>query len=220
MKLNLSKNWLSILNTEFEKLYMVNLINFIINSEKKIYPNIENIFFALNVTPFEKSKVIIVGQDPYCKKNQADGLAFSVPVGENIPLSLQNIYLELSNDLGIKQSKNGCLLNWSKQGILLLNSVLTVEDSLPGSHVGLGWEIFTDRIIYLLSKCGKRIFLLLGKSAFKKNKFIDIDNNVVIYSSHPSNKSAFLSFFGSRPFSKINFNLKMYNNKLIDWNNN
>lgn len=220
LKINIEKKWFSLLSTEFEKPYMINLINFIKNLDTVVYPNFEQIFFCLNVTHFEKIKVIIIGQDPYCQKNQADGLAFSVLKGEKIPSSLKNIYTELNDDLGIPISKNGCLLKWANQGVLLLNSVLTVEESKPGSHFGLGWEIFTDKLVYLLSKSKKKIFVLWGKYALNKIKFININNNFIIHSSHPSNKSAHVSFLGSRPFSKINMYLKMINENSIDWNNN
>lgn len=215
---NINKDWFKILEEEFKKPYMINLLDFIKNNKKVIYPKKNDIFFCLNATPLNKIKVIIIGQDPYCFKNQANGLAFSVPENEQIPPSLKNIFKELYDDTGIKIIKNGYLLKWAEQGVLLLNNVLTVEEGKPGSHNNIGWEIFTDKIISFLSNLKKKyIFILLGKQAFEKNKIINQNKNIIIHASHPSEKSAKISFFGSRIFSKINFNLKIENEKIIDW---
>jgi uracil-DNA glycosylase len=213
------RSWCTRINSEFSKSYFRNLFNFI-NSERKskiIYPSNELIFSCFNFTSFDDVKVVILGQDPYCG-GQAHGLAFSVVNGYKIPGSLFNIYKELYYDLGINPSKSGNLIKWAKQGVLLLNTVLTVEHGLPGSHFNIGWEFFTNFVISLLSTSGNRIiFVLWGKSAFEKVDLIDSSRNMIIVSSHPSSNSAQKGFFGSRPFSKINFELRNLNKKEIDW---
>lgn len=207
-----------VLEEEFEKPYMINLLNFIKNNKKTIYPEIKNVFYCLEATKLNKTKIIIVGQDPYCFKDQADGLAFSVPKNIPIPSSLNNIFKELNTDLGVPISNNGNLYKWAEQGILLLNNTLTVEEGKPGSHIGIGWEIFTNKIISFLSNTKKKnIFVLLGKQAMNKNKIINQNKNIIISASHPSERSAKISFLGSRIFSKINLNLKVNNEKIIDW---
>ena len=217
----LDKNWYSILKNELTKAYMQKLFDFISNERKNknIYPPHDNMFTCLNKTPFKKVKVVILGQDPYCSKGQADGLAFSVPYYIELPGSLKNIYKELYDDLGIPIAQSGCLFKWAEQGVLLLNSVLTVEENKPGSHFGKGWEKFTDNIIDLISyNNNKTVFVLWGKYASKKQKFINLGKHVVFTASHPSDKSANVSFFGSRPFSKINMYLKLTSRSIINWN--
>jgi len=199
---------------------MISLLDFIKKEKKIIYPFFDDIFYCFKVTPFDNVNVVILGQDPYCFEKQAHGLSFSVPEGIALPSSLKNIYKELNDDLGIPISNNGCLLNWSYQGVLLLNIALTVEKGKPGSHLDIGWEIFTDKVIKLLSESKKKIiFVLWGKHALSKQNLIDLKKNFIISSSHPSGKSSFISFFGSRPFSKINMHLKLMNESLINWDN-
>ena len=208
-KINLESSWLKILNDEFEKPYMKNLSIFL-NSEKKnnkiIYPPGSKIFNALNLTPFTSVKVIILGQDPYHGHNQANGLSFSVEIGNKIPPSLQNIFKELNSDLNILPSQHGDLSNWAKQGVLLLNTILTVESSKPSSHSNKGWEIFTDKILYSLSSLKENlVFILWGKKAEEKISLIDESKHKILISPHPSPYSANNGFFGSQPFSKTNF---------------
>ena len=191
---NIEKSWHLRLSDEFNKKYFKNINTFLCNENEKkkiIYPKEEDIFNFLNFTPINKIKVVIVGQDPYCLEKQANGLAFSVQKGIKIPSSLENIYLELYTDLGIPISKNGYLGKWSKQGILLLNTILTVEKGKPGSHEGIGWEILTDNIIKIISNLKKNtIFVLWGQHALSKKNILNIKNDIIIHSSHPSIFSA------------------------------
>ena len=189
-KINLESSWLKVLKDEFEKPYMKNLSIFL-NSEKKnnkiIYPPGSKIFNALNLTPFNSVKVIILGQDPYHGKNQANGLSFSVEIGNKIPPSLQNIFKELNSDLNILPSQHGDLSNWAKQGVLLLNTILTVESSKPSSHSNKGWEIFTDKILHSLSSLKENlVFILWGKKAQEKISLIDESKHKILKSTHPS----------------------------------
>ena len=220
-KINLESSWLKILNDEFEKPYMKNLSIFL-NSEKKknkiIYPPGSKIFNALNLTPFTSVKVIILGQDPYHGQNQANGLSFSVEIGNKIPPSLQNIFKELYSDLNIYPSQHGDLSNWAKQGVLLLNTILTVEASKPSSHSNKGWEIFTDKILHSLSSLKDNlVFILWGKKAQEKISLIDESKHKILKSTHPSPYSANNGFFGSQPFSKTNFFLESKNIDKINW---
>jgi len=220
-KINLESSWLKILNDEFEKPYMKNLSIFL-NSEKKknkiIYPPGSKIFNALNLTPFTSVKVIILGQDPYHGQNQANGLSFSVEIGNKIPPSLQNIFKELNSDLNILPSQHGDLSNWAKQGVLLLNTILTVESSKPSSHSNMGWEIFTDKILHSLSSLKENlVFILWGKKAQEKISLIDESKHKILKSPHPSPYSANNGFFGSQPFSKTNFFLESKNIDKINW---
>ena len=221
-KINLESSWLKILNDEFEKPYMKNLSIFL-NSEKKeknkiIYPPGSKIFNALNLTPFTSVKVIILGQDPYHGQNQANGLSFSVEIGNKIPPSLQNIFKELNSDLNILPSQHGDLSNWAKQGVLLLNTILTVESSKPSSHSNKGWEIFTDKILHSLSSLKENlVFILWGKKAQEKISLIDESKHKILKSPHPSPFSANNGFFGSQPFSKTNFFLESKKIDKINW---
>ena len=220
-KINLESSWLKILNDEFEKPYMKNLSIFL-NSEKKknkiIYPPGSKIFNALNLTPFTSVKVIILGQDPYHGQNQANGLSFSVENGNKIPPSLQNIFKELNSDLNILPSQHGDLSNWAKQGVLLLNTILTVEASKPSSHSNKGWELFTDKILHSLSSLKENlVFILWGKKAQEKISLIDESKHKILKSPHPSPYSANNGFFGSQPFSKTNFFLESKNIDKINW---
>jgi len=220
-KINLESSWLKVLKDEFEKPYMKNLSVFL-NNEKKnnkiIYPPGSKIFNALNLTPFTSVKVIILGQDPYHGHNQANGLSFSVEIGNKIPPSLQNIFKELNSDLNILPSQHGDLSNWAKQGVLLLNTILTVEASKPSSHSNKGWEIFTDKILHSLSSLKNNlVFILWGKKAQEKISLIDESKHKILKSTHPSPYSANNGFFGSQPFSKTNFFLESKNIDKINW---
>jgi uracil-DNA glycosylase len=216
----IESSWFLEFKSEFGKPYFNNLLKFI-ESERKvknIYPSDDKIFNCFGATPYYKVKIVFIGQDPYCNFGQAHGLSFSVLQGCKLPSSLINIYKELYMDLGVLPSKHGYLMKWASQGILLLNSSLTVEEGKPGSHFNIGWEIFTNNIIKKLSSSGRKIiFVLFGKSAFEKIEFINCNKNIVITSAHPSPISAHKGFFGSRPFSKINFNLKLLKKQQINW---
>lgn len=201
LKKNLPNDWNAELTFEFDGLQR--FLNNQLSQQKKIYPS--DIFKALSLTPFAKVRVVLLGQDPYHGPNQAHGLAFSVPDGVPLPPSLRNIYKELKNDLLVKPPKSGNLAAWATQGVLLLNTVLTVTDGLPGSHGGHGWEVFTDEVIRTLNeKKDKLVFVLWGNAASKKRVLIDEKKHFVISSVHPSPLSAYRGFFGSKPFSKIN----------------
>lgn len=223
MSAALEPGWLSVLEQEFEKDYMINLKSFL-KAEKdagvNIYPKNADIFNALNTTPFDKVKMVILGQDPYHGAGQAHGLSFSVQRGVAVPPSLKNIYKELESDIeGFKAPNHGHLTHWAEQGVLLLNATLTVRASTPGSHQNRGWEIFTDEIIKAISqKLEHVVFLLWGKYAQQKATLIDQKKHYVLTSAHPSPFSAHTGFLGSRPFSKTNQLLIQNNLKPIDWN--
>ncbi|NGX44173.1 MAG: Uracil-DNA glycosylase [Candidatus Anoxychlamydiales bacterium] len=220
----MEKSWARVLGEEFEKEYMKNLQNFLISeveSNQIIYPPKDLIFNAFCKTPYDKVKVVIVGQDPYHGKGQAHGLSFSVPKEIKAPPSLKNIFQEQVKDVGIKAPITGELTAWAKQGVLLLNATLTVRESSPKSHYGKGWEVFTDRIIEILSKNKKPIvFLLWGKSAKEKlfNAFTDKENShhLILTAAHPSFYSV-SGFWGCKHFSKTNEFLINNNIKPIDW---
>ncbi|PKN02727.1 uracil-DNA glycosylase [Candidatus Dojkabacteria bacterium HGW-Dojkabacteria-1] len=189
-----------------------------VDFDQTIYPSKELIFRALELTPFENIKVVILGQDPYHGEGEANGLAFSVNKGIKLPPSLRNIYKELESDLGIKTPNHGDLTSWASQGVLLLNSVLTVEKDRPASHRNIGWEEYTDSIIREISEKKENIvFILWGKYAQSKKDLIDVRKHLVISSPHPSPFSANRGFFGSKPFSTTNTYLKSKGKKEIDW---
>jgi uracil-DNA glycosylase len=219
--LKLSPGWQQQLKDEFAKDYMQKLKSFLqkeYSIGKKIFPKGSLYFNALNSTDFDKVKVVILGQDPYHGPNQAHGLCFSVPRGVDLPPSLQNIYKELQNDLGILPAKHGCLQKWADQGVLLLNSVLTVEMGKAASHQGKGWEQFTDKIVQVLNeKKQNLVFVLWGSYAQKKAAFVDRKKHFVIECVHPSPLSAYRGFLGSKPFSKINHWLTQHGQSEIDW---
>ncbi|RZL34137.1 MAG: uracil-DNA glycosylase, partial [Pedobacter sp.] len=211
-----------VLEEEFEKDYMKNLKTFLLEEKEKgfhVYPKGADIFNALNITPFNKVKVVILGQDPYHGINQAHGLSFSVQKGIATPPSLKNIYKELETDIeGFKTPQHGNLLHWAEQGVLLLNATLTVRASEAGSHQNRGWEIFTDEIIKSLSEKREHIvFLLWGKYAQQKAALIDQKKHYVLTAAHPSPFSAYNGFFGSKHFSKANQLLVQNNLTPIDW---
>lgn len=220
-QVQLEKSWMSKLEPEFKKSYMLDLKSFLKkqkDAKKIIYPKGSEFFTALNLTPLDKVKVVIIGQDPYHGPGQAHGLSFSVRNGVRFPPSLQNIFKELKEDLGIPTPKTGDLTHWAEQGVLLLNAVLTVEEGKAAAHQGKGWELFTDRVISILNENREHIvYILWGSYAQKKAAFVDRQKNLVIESPHPSPLSAHRGFFGSKPFSKVNEYLRQHNIKEIDW---
>lgn len=217
----LEDSWQAELGGEFEKPYMQQLRLFLRQEKdqrKVIYPKSPNIFEAFRLTPLPSVKVVILGQDPYHGPNQAHGLCFSVQPGVRLPPSLVNIYKELQADLGIPPALTGCLVNWAKQGVLLLNSVLTVEAGHAASHQGKGWELFTDRVIHMINeKMTAVVFLLWGAYAQRKGSFIDASRHCVLKAAHPSPFSAAHGFFGSRHFSATNRYLQENGKEPIDW---
>lgn len=211
--------WEKLLENEYSEPYFRDLINYVRNLRysKTIYPNEDEVFNALKLTPFEEVRVVIIGQDPYHGKDQAHGLAFSVKEGVTMPPSLRNIFLELNSDLGIIR-RNTNLSDWAKQGVLLLNTIFTVEEGKPLSHAKLGWQRFSNKIISLLNEQNSPIiFVLWGTNAIALKDLIDNPIHKVITSSHPSPFSARYSFFGSRPFSTINNFLIKNNFTPINW---
>lgn len=220
-EVKLIDSWKVRLAEEFERPQMKNLRNFLLQEikvGKKIFPKGEEYFAALNKVPFDQVRVVIVGQDPYHGPGQAHGLSFSVKDGIAFPPSLQNIFKELHDDLGIKIPKSGNLSEWTNQGVLLLNSVLTVESGRAASHQGKGWEEFTDKIIHLLNDEKENVvFVLWGAYAQKKASFVDRKRHLVIESPHPSPLSSYRGFFGSKPFSRANQYLSSYQLPPINW---
>ena len=217
----LEESWKALLISEFEKDYMQSLSHFLREQKlhkKIIYPPGNKIFNAFQLTKFEKLKVVILGQDPYHGIGQAHGLSFSVEQGIKPPPSLNNIFKELESDLGLKRPDHGNLEKWAQQGVLLLNSILTVEKGSPGSHSKRGWEIFTDEVLNTINSLRKNtVFILWGQKAQDKCHFIDSTENLVIKSSHPSPYSAHGGFLGSKPFSRTNNYLKDHGYDPIDW---
>jgi len=218
--MTLNNDWNLFLKDEFNKDYFVELQNFIkIEYETKIiYPKYEDIFRAFNLLPLDKVKVVIIGQDPYHGFNQANGLAFSVSNTCKIPPSLKNIFKELFEDMNCSISLSGDLMQWSKEGVLLMNTSLTVVHSKPNSHNNKGWEVFTDSVIKKLSLEFKNlVFILWGSASQKKEILIDSSKHLILKASHPSPLSSYRSFFGSKPFSKTNEYLKMNKISVINW---
>ena len=217
----IEETWKNHLIHEFEKDYMKSLSNYLRNekkSSKDIYPPSHLIFNAFELTKFDDVKVVIIGQDPYHGHGQAHGLSFSVAHGIKTPPSLRNIHKELNDDLGIPVPHHGNLSKWAAGGVLLLNTILTVEKGKPGSHANQGWEVFTDSVLRVLDQKKKNIvYILWGKKAQEKSSFIKGDDNLIIESSHPSPYSADNGFFGSKPFSRANSYLKQNKIEPIDW---
>ncbi|MBF0363739.1 MAG: uracil-DNA glycosylase [Oligoflexia bacterium] len=218
----IEERWKEVLEEEFNKDYMLKLKDFLkreLEEQKVIYPHGRDIFSAFNFTPFDKVRVVIIGQDPYHGPGQAHGLCFSVRPEVPPPPSLLNIFKELQSDLGIVvPDKYGSLVEWAKQGVLLLNAVLTVEKNKPLSHNGQGWEIFTDRVVEILNEEKQNlVFVLWGSPAQKKGAKVDEKKHFVIKAPHPSPLSAYRGFFGHRPFSKINDHLRKIGNEEINW---
>ena len=218
--IKLEKSWLKELELEFELSYMQELKLFLQSEKKrgkKIFPKGEDMFKALNLTPLDKVKVVILGQDPYHGSGQAHGLCFSVPEGVRVPPSLQNIFKELQSDLGLSIPSSGCLESWAEQGVLLLNSILSVEKGLANSHSSKGWELFTDSVISMVNEKKSIVFMLWGGYAAHKGKSIDSTRHLVLKSVHPSPLSAHRGFFGNRHFSKCNQFLESKGISPIDW---
>ncbi len=213
-------DWNPILRQEFNKPYWVELQNYIFDQRTShmVFPAHPDVFRAFHLTSFATLKVVILGQDPYHGVGQANGLCFSVSPGVSFPPSLRNIFQELEDDLGVSKPQSGDLAAWAEQGILLLNTTLTVRQGAPASHQGKGWETFTDEVIRCISqKKEKIVFVLWGASARRKKSLIDVTKHTCIESVHPSPLSAYRGFFGSKPFSKINQLLKQQGVTEIDW---
>lgn len=221
MDVRIEESWKAELADEFSQPYFKQIVEGLKADRaagKTIYPSGPNIFHAFDATPFDKVKVVILGQDPYHGPGQAHGLSFSVPDGVGIPPSLVNIFKELSEDLGIASPRSGNLEHWAQQGVLLLNASLTVLAHTPMSHSKLGWHHFTDSVIRHLSDDKQHVaFLLWGKFAQGKAALIDTKKHLVLKAAHPSPLSAHNGFFGSRPFSKINHWLEQQGEKPVDW---
>lgn len=217
---NIGNDWDGILKDEFSKPYYLKLREFLKSeySTTKVYPDMYDIFNALKYTSFADTKVVIIGQDPYHGAGQAHGLCFSVKKGVTPPPSLKNIYKELADDVGFKIPTHGELTEWAKQGVLMLNTVLTVREGKPNSHKGQGWEQFTDRVISELNKKQTPVvFLLWGANAKNKAKLITNPLHIKLESMHPSPLSAFGGFFGCKHFSKTNEILRSSGQQPIDW---
>jgi uracil-DNA glycosylase len=216
----LPEGWRAVLAEEFEQQYMYDLAAFVAEERRNytVYPPKTEVFSALALTPYDQVRVVILGQDPYHGPNQAHGLAFSVRKGVRPPPSLVNIFAELQSDLGIVPSRHGYLAEWAEQGVLLLNTVLTVRAGAAASHKSQGWERLTDRIIELVSAREQPVvFVLWGSPAQRKTALIDTRRHTIIRSVHPSPLSASNGFFGSQPFSKVNAALERYGEPPIDW---
>lgn len=220
MEKRIGNDWDQILEEEFQKDYYKKMEKFLLEEyrEKTIFPEKEDIFAALKMTPYRDVKVLILGQDPYHGQGQSHGLAFSVKKGVKIPPSLRNIYKELKADLELDLPEDGYLEKWASQGVLLLNTSLTVREGEPNSHSKIGWEIFTDRIIELLNERERPlVFILWGNNAKSKEKYIRNKKHHIIKSFHPSPLSASRGFFGTRPFSRTNEFLESLGRDKIDW---
>ena len=216
----IDNDWLTELKDEFSKPYYKELYNFVKNeyNTRVVYPPADDIFNALHLTPLKDVKVLILGQDPYHEVNQAHGLCFSVLPGNDTPPSLQNIYKELHEDLGCKIPNNGYLSKWADQGVLLLNTVLTVRAHEAFSHKGKGWEQFTDRIIEALNRQDRPIvYMLWGSPAQAKASMLNNPKHLILKAPHPSPLSAYRGFFGCKHFSKCNEFLKAHEIEPIDW---
>jgi len=220
-KIPLHSSWKVHLKDEFKKEYMLSLEEFLsseIESGKDIYPRTSEFFEAFNQTPFDKVRVVIIGQDPYHGENQAHGMSFSVKKGNKIPPSLRNIYKELGTDLNILTPDHGFLKKWANEGVLLLNNVLTVQKGEAASHQKKGWEKFTDKVIEILDEnCDGLVFILWGGPAQKKARKVDATKHLVLKSPHPSPLSSYRGFFGSKPFSKCNEYLRSQRTTEVNW---
>ena len=220
MQVKIEESWRQRLQSEFDAPYFEKLTSFVRQEyqQQRIFPPGRLIFNAFNLCPFDKTKVVIIGQDPYHELGQAQGLSFSVPEGVRIPPSLINIYKEIQDDLGIPMNPSGDLTRWAQQGVLLLNATLTVREGHAGSHQGRGWEQFTDAVIRILSK--ERtvlVFILWGSYAQSKAYMIDQQKHLVLKSVHPSPLSAHRGFFGNHQFSRTNAYLEQHGLTPIQW---
>lgn len=216
----IEQTWYEVLEPEFNAPYFAELKTFLLNDKKQylVFPPGSLIFNAFNLTPFDKVKAVILGQDPYHGFGQAHGLSFSVPEGIAFPPSLRNIFKELKSDLGIETPRSGCLEKWAREGVLLLNASLTVRSGQAASHAGKGWECFTDAAIRALSEKREHlVFILWGNYAIAKEKIIDSSKHLILKSVHPSPLSASRGFFGCAHFSKTNDYLRSLRYPLIDW---
>lgn len=219
--IELESSWRKRLQADLDSEYMAQLRDFLREQKalgKTVYPAADKTFAALNAAPFDSVKVVILGQDPYHGPGQAHGLCFSVMRDIQVPPSLRNIYKELASDVNFVPPTHGCLIEWARQGVLLLNSVLTVEESLAASHKGKGWERFTDSIVnHLNDEAESIVFILWGNYAQKKGAMIDRERHLVLQSAHPSPLSASRGFYGNHHFSKSNEYLQEQNKVAIDW---
>lgn len=221
IKSQITSQWLSNIQVEIEKKYFRKLMDFVSNERKNhvVYPPEYLMFNALRLTSWDSIKVVIIGQDPYHGEGQAHGLCFSVPKGIRKPPSLQNIFKELNEDIGMKIPSHGSLESWAKQGVLLINACLSVREKSPTSHQNNGWEIFTDALIRKISSEKKNVvFLLWGKFAQQKASLINEDNHLILTAVHPSPMSVYRGFFGCKHFSKTNSYLRAHSINPIDWN--
>ncbi|MDI2587828.1 uracil-DNA glycosylase [Psychrobacillus sp. NEAU-3TGS] len=213
-------SWKEVLADEWEKPYFLELQSFLDKeyAEQTIYPKRKDIGNAFRATPFDEVKIVILGQDPYHGEGQAHGMSFSVNPGVRVPPSLRNMFKELADDIGCPVPSNGYLLKWAQQGVLLLNTVMTVRAGQANSHKGMGWETFTDEVIKRLSEREKPIiFVLWGRPAQMKKKLIDTKKHMILESPHPSPLSVHRGFFGSKPYSKINAQLEAWGETPIDF---
>lgn len=212
--------WKRILATEIIKPYYAILQEFVARERRRgpVYPPSRDVFTALRLVPLSRVRVVVLGQDPYPGPGQAHGLAFSVRPGVPVPASLANVYRELAADIGCRIPNNGCLTPWARQGVLLLNTVLTVRAHAPGSHRGAGWERLTGAIIEAASAASKPVvFVLWGRDAQARGGLIDASRHAIVRGAHPSPMSAFRGFLGTRPFSRINAALRSFGGPAIDW---
>jgi uracil-DNA glycosylase len=220
MRTDLPESWQAVVGDELGKPYFAELARFVDGERARqtVFPPEEDVFNALRYTPFDQVTVLLLGQDPYHDEGQAHGLCFSVRPGVKPPPSLANIFTELERDLGCRRPDNGYLVPWAEQGVLLLNAVLTVRAHTANSHKGRGWERFTDQVIRAVSaRAAPAVFVLWGAYAQKKIELIDTARHAVVQAAHPSPLSARFGFFGSRPFSRINAQLRATGQREIDW---
>jgi uracil-DNA glycosylase len=219
VKIDIPKSWKSVIGGEFTKPYFQKLDEFVTKERKsfKIFPPEDDVFSAFQLTPFDEVNVLLLGQDPYIHEGEAHGLCFSVRPGITVPPSLRNMYKELASDVGFRKPNNGFLEPWAKQGMLMLNTVLTVREGQAFSHKGQGWEIFTDAVISKVNeKTSPVIFVLFGKAAQEKIPMINLDLHKIVKRAHPSPMAAKF-FLGSKPFSEINKKLEESGKPPIDW---
>ncbi len=220
-EVDMESSWKKVLADIFASDYFLKLRSFVADeylSGKKVYPTAKDIFKAFDLCPVDQVKVVLIGQDPYHGRGQANGLCFAVQSGMTLPPSLKNIFKEIENDTGIAPYADGDLSRWAKQGVLLLNATLTVEATRPGSHQGRGWEEFTDMVIkYLSDNKEHLVFLLWGNYAKRKGQYIDRNRHLVLEAAHPSPFSAHDGFFGCKHFSQVNAYLKKWGKSEIDW---
>ncbi|MDO4714919.1 MAG: uracil-DNA glycosylase [Bacteroidales bacterium] len=220
MHVKIEPSWYTALQGEFQKPYFIQLVQFVRTAYTHgvCYPPAKYVFRAFELCPYDRVRVVIIGQDPYHGVGQAEGLCFSVPQGVALPPSLRNIYTELASDLGITPAKHGSLVRWAEQGVLLLNATLTVAAGQAGSHQGQGWEEFTDAVIEALAQREGIVYILWGSYAQRKGARIDRTRNLVLTATHPSPLSANRGgFFGTRPFSQTNAYLVAQQHTAIDW---